>query len=97
MYEKALISTEVGSGTSHVNIDGETGLVVTPGSPKALRYAMDQLFHRPEMTRLMGQRARQRYELLFTGGLMGERYMRIYNELLEQSAAEPSVPASAST
>ena len=34
-YSKPLISTEVGSGTSHVNISGETGLVVPPrgGTP----------------------------------------------------------------
>ena len=80
-----------------VNIDGETGLVVTPGSAKDLRYAMDQLYHRPEMARLMGQRARQRYERLFTGSLMGERYMRIYNELIGQSSTETPVSARAST
>ena len=97
MYGKPLISTEVGSGTSHVNVDGETGLVVTPGSVKDLRYAMDQLYYRPEMARLMGQRARQRYEQLFTGSLMGERYMRIYNELIGQSSAEPPISVSAST
>ncbi len=97
MYGKPLISTEVGSGTSHVNVDGETGLVVTPGSVKDLRHAMDQLYYRPEMARLMGQRARQRYEQLFTGSLMGERYMRIYNELIGQSSAEPPISVSAST
>ena len=74
MYGKPLISTEVGSGTSHVNVDGETGIVVTPGSSKALRHAMDQLYTRPEMAALMGKRARKRYEQLFTGELMGRRY-----------------------
>ena len=97
MYERALISTEVGSGTSHVNINGETGIVVTPGSSKDLRFAMDQLYHRPDMAKLMGQRARQRYELLFTGKLMGERYMQIYNELLGRSSSETPVSARAST
>ena len=93
MYSKPLISTEVGSGTSHVNVDGETGLVITPGSAKDLRHAMDQLYHRPEMARLMGQRARQRYERLFTGSLMGERYVRIYHELVGQSTAKPRISA----
>ncbi len=37
MYGKPLISTEVGSGTSHVNIDGQTGIVVPPGSHNSLK------------------------------------------------------------
>ena len=81
MYGKPLISTEVGSGTSHVNIDGETGLVVTPGSSKALRHAMDQMHHRVDMANLMGKRARARFLKLFTGQLMGQRYAQIYREL----------------
>ena len=89
MYGRPLISTEVGSGTSHVNIDGETGLVVTPGSAKALRHAMDQLYFRPEMAELMGHRARRRYEQLFTGTLMGQRYVRVYDHLLASTAPVP--------
>jgi rhamnosyl/mannosyltransferase len=84
MYAKPLISTEVGSGTSHVNIEGETGLVVTPGSSNALRHAMDQLYSRPEMAQLMGKRARKRYEQLFTGELMGRRYNQLYQELASE-------------
>ena len=81
MHGKPLISTEVGSGTSHVNIDGETGLVVTPASRKALREAMDWLHLRPEEARRMGERARARFRRLFTGRLMGERYADIYASL----------------
>ncbi|MEM7219807.1 MAG: glycosyltransferase [Pseudomonadota bacterium] len=82
MYSRALISTEVGSGTSHVNIDGETGFVVPPGSATDLRSAMDQLHYRPELATLMGKRAHARYEKLFTGSLMGTRYAELYRELL---------------
>ena len=88
MSSRPLISTEVGSGTSHVNVDGETGLVVTPGSSKALRHAMDQLYFRPEMAALMGARARRRYEQLFSGALMGDRYARVYEDLLGSARPE---------
>ena len=81
MYGKALISTEAGSGTSHVNIGGETGLVVAPGSAPALRQAMDRIHDCPEMADAMGRRARQRFDQLFTGDLMGERYDAIYRSL----------------
>jgi rhamnosyl/mannosyltransferase len=95
MYGKALISTEVGSGTSHVNIDSETGIVVPPGSAKALRQAMDQLWYRPEMAKLMGQRARKRYEQLFTGQLMGRRYHDVYRALTSDVA--DALPAHAAS
>ncbi len=94
MHGKPLISTEVGSGTSHVNVDGETGFVVTPASHKALRFAMDQLHCRPDLARLMGARARQRFECLFNGQLMGDRYLDIYQSLLglERTGTEPATP-----
>ncbi len=84
MFGKPLISTEVGSGTSHVNIHNETGLVVPPGSPKALRQAMDALWRDPLVSRRLGEGARRRYEKLFTGKLMGVRYSRIYRQMAEE-------------
>ena len=101
MHGKPLISTEVGSGTSHVNIDGETGLVVTPGARKALRDAMDWMHERPAEARRMGERARERFERLFNGPLMGERYANIYAALqtpgvaLQAPAVKTSSPAAA--
>ena len=96
MYGRPLVSTEVGSGTSHVNVDGETGLVVAPGSPSALRQAMDQLHHRPDLARMMGRNARRRYEKLFTGELMGLRYADIYRELNGEASESAALrPASA--
>jgi len=82
MYGKPLISTEVGSGTSHVNIDGKTGYVVAPGSAAQLRRAMEKLVANPDIAALFGHHARQRYVSLFTGELMGERYVSVYQKLL---------------
>lgn len=86
MFGKPLISTEVGSGTSHVNVDGKTGFVVPPASSKALRHAMDRLWSLPDMARQMGRNARQRYDELFTGALMGRRYCEIYSQLAGPSS-----------
>jgi glycosyltransferase involved in cell wall biosynthesis len=82
MSARPLISAEVGSGTSHVNIHNLTGLVVPPSNSKALREAMDELDREPERARRMGLNARQRYEDLFTGTLMGERYVKAYGQIL---------------
>jgi rhamnosyl/mannosyltransferase len=82
MSSKPLISAEVGSGSSHVNINERTGLVVPPGNSDALRAAMDELYKDAAKAASMGRNARQRYEALFTGNLMGERYARAYAEVL---------------
>ncbi|MEM0952907.1 MAG: glycosyltransferase [Pseudomonadota bacterium] len=85
MCAKPLISAEVGSGTSHINIDRKTGLVVTPGCSRSLRDAMDFLYGHPEQAAQMGLQARARYEELFTGATMGDRYCRIYQAVVMES------------
>ena len=90
MSARPLISAEVGSGTSHVNIHGETGLVVPPGNSVALRAAMDELYSDEPKARAMGERARRRYETLFTGRGMGEQYAAIYAEVqAKNNKSEP--------
>jgi rhamnosyl/mannosyltransferase len=84
MSSKPLISAEIGSGTSHINIHEETGLVIPPGCPRALREAMDFLYYNPRRAREMGGRARQRYEKLFTGKTMGARYAETYRQVLQE-------------
>ena len=82
MMGKALISTEIGTGTSHINIDGETGLVIPPANPTAMRQAMDYLYHRPLEAEKLGQNARARFEKYFTGQVMGNAYADVYRRLL---------------
>jgi glycosyltransferase involved in cell wall biosynthesis len=88
MSARSLISAEIGSGTSHINVDGETGLVVPPGCPQALREAMDYLYFNPSEAARMGRNARSRYERLFTGKIMGADYARVYREVLRVDAAD---------
>jgi glycosyltransferase involved in cell wall biosynthesis len=82
MCGKPLISAEVGSGTSHINIHDQTGLVVTPGCPQDLRRAMDTLYYNVLQAERMGEQARLRYEELFTGVIMGERYAEVYQQVV---------------
>ena len=88
MHARPLISTEVGSGTSHVNVHDKTGVVVTPGSAKSLRTAMDYLDGNAEMAKLMGIRAKQRFDKLFSGDLMAKRYWKLYTELVDEPQSE---------
>ncbi|MFM2275390.1 MAG: hypothetical protein RL211_1262 [Pseudomonadota bacterium] len=82
MCGKPLISSEIGTGTTFINIHQETGLVVEPGNPVALREAMRTLWNCPEKARIMGAKAYQRYRDLFTADQMAKSYMSLYQELL---------------
>lgn len=83
MFGKPMISTEIGTGTSYINIDKVTGLVVPPKNPDALRHAMQTLCDNPQEAAAMGKRAEQRYWNLFTAEKMGESYFKLYRELLQ--------------
>jgi rhamnosyl/mannosyltransferase len=86
MFGKALISCEIGTGTSYINIGGETGLVVPPADPAALREAMQFLWNHPEQAAAMGQRARQRFEHHFTAAQMVDAYAALYARLANLAA-----------
>lgn len=85
MYGKPMISSEIGTGTSFVNIDGETGLVVPPSDPSALRHAMCHLLDHPELAAAMGERAEARYHTHFTAERMVGAYMNLYRNLVSNS------------
>lgn len=82
MYGKPMISSEIGTGTSYINLNNETGIVVPPSDPAAFRDAMDILWQDPEKAAQMGKRAALRYETLFTAERMASRYLTLYKELL---------------
>jgi glycosyltransferase involved in cell wall biosynthesis len=88
MYNKPLISSEIGTGSSYVNIDGVTGMVVPPNDPLALRKAMELLDRDPALAAEMGMRARKRYEQLFTAKRMAESYVSLYRRVLDGSPQE---------
>lgn len=87
MLGKPMISSEIGTGTSFINIDGETGLVVPPSDPGAFAQAMTYLLDHPEQAKRMGKNARARYENLFTGDIMVSRYLDLYQEVLESASS----------
>lgn len=79
---RAMISCEIGTGTSYVNVDGVTGLTVAPADAGALAKAMTTLWADPGLIKAMGRAARQRYQELFTARSMAAAYERRYQSLL---------------
>lgn len=86
MYGKPMISSEIGTGTSYINIHGETGLVVPPSNPPAFREAMRTLWENPAQAAAMGAKAEARYRKLFTADEMGRQWNELYQELLAEKA-----------
>jgi glycosyltransferase involved in cell wall biosynthesis len=84
MFGKPLISSEIGTGSSYVNIDRVTGLVVPPNDPAALREAMSLLEQDSALAAQMGARARTRFEDLFTAQRMAQSYVTLYRQVLER-------------
>lgn len=80
MYGKPMISSEIGTGTTFINVGGQTGLVTPPGDAAALREAMCYLWDNPAEAECMGRRAEQRYWMHFTAEKMVSAYVSVYRE-----------------
>ena len=84
MFGKPMISCEIGTGTTFVNVDKETGLVVPPSYPDALREAMQYLLDNPAEASKMGRRAEERYNKFFTGDQQAASYAKLYRDLIQE-------------
>ncbi|MFA6037626.1 MAG: glycosyltransferase [Legionellales bacterium] len=86
MFSKPLVSCELGTGTTYINIHNETGQVVPPNDSIALRQAMQYLLDNPDEALRMGTNARARYEQHFTAEKMAKAYVDIYQDICHDRA-----------
>ena len=84
MFGRPMVSCEIGTGTSFVNLDRETGFVVPPESPQALAQAMNTLLEDKALADEFGQAARRRYEAFFSQTALGKAYAELYRNVLER-------------
>jgi glycosyltransferase involved in cell wall biosynthesis len=80
-----VISTEVGSGTSWVNLHGTTGLIVPARNAQALAQAANSLLTDPASRAAMGLAARRRAYAEFSQAAMIERVEQVYRTALDFS------------
>jgi len=90
---RAVIASRIG-GLPELIADGETGLLVTPGEPEALRAALRHLLDHAELRERMGQAARQRV-VQFQADSVVPRIEQAYREVLAASTLPPPRPAGA--
>jgi len=86
MYGKPMISSEIGTGTSYINISEETGIVVPPNDPAALRVAMQRMWDDPLMAQAMGCKGKARYWENFTAMKMTQSYAMLYETVIAEKA-----------
>jgi glycosyltransferase involved in cell wall biosynthesis len=83
---RPVVSTNLPTGVPWVNRHGETGLVVPPGDPAALRDALARVLDNRGFARELGERGRQRVEAEFTVERMVDRTTALYQEILQGAA-----------
>lgn len=82
---KPVICTELGTGTSFVNVNGETGLVVPARAPRALADAIARLSADADLRARMGAAGRARVRAEFTLEKMVTRILTVYEDVLAES------------
>lgn len=78
---RPVVSTELGTGTSYVNQDGVSGLIVPPRDAHALAQALSRLLQDAALRESLAAGARQRAEL-FTAERMLAEIEALYGEVL---------------
>lgn len=76
-----VIASRIGA-VEELVIDGETGLLFTPGDSEELRQKLDWLWKRPREITRMGTRARKEFEEKYTPEANYKQLMGIYQQVL---------------
>ena len=79
---KPVVCTELGTGTSYVNVDGETGLVVPARNSDALAQAIGRLLADEPLRVEMGTKGRERARVEFSSEVMIDRVLELYEAVL---------------
>ncbi|MCJ7635277.1 glycogen synthase [Candidatus Bathyarchaeota archaeon] len=78
---RPVVSTRVG-GIVDVVLDGQTGLLVSPGKPEELAEAVNRILSNPTLGERMGKAGRTRVETLFTWKKVAEDTLSLYQEIV---------------
>ena len=77
-----LVSTELGTGTTFVNLHEKTGLVAPPGNPEELGQAIQRLLDDPDLRQTYGAEGKRRAHELFTQERMTSEVLQLYEKVL---------------
>lgn len=79
--EKAVVASRAG-GVTEIVVEGETGLMYTPGDAVELASCVKKLLQDPDLAKRLGKNGRARVERHFHADQTARRVMAVYQELL---------------
>lgn len=82
MFGRPMISCEIGTGTSFVNIDKVSGIVIQPVNASELKNAMNSLLLDEHLVATYGQGARAHFDSELDAKHMVKRYCTLYRSFL---------------
>lgn len=82
MFGKPIVSADIGTGSSYVNINGVTGFTVTPADANSFSDAMNKIENDDLLCSAFGENSRQRFEQEFTAKRYADSYIALYNQLI---------------
>lgn len=82
-FAKPIISCEVGSATSYLNINNKTGFVVKPNNPNELRDKINYLLDpkNKKIKKIFSVNSYNRFKKYFTSTTMCKSYLKLYEKL----------------
>lgn len=81
MFKKPIISTNIGTGTSFINKNNETGFVIRSKNSEALYKAIRKIYIKNKYHE-MSKNAYKRYKKFFTLDKMTKNYLKIYKDII---------------
>lgn len=82
-FGKPVVTSDLPTGVTYVNLDGKTGLTFPVGDAEKLADALNRLLPDEPLRRRLGEFARARAEKEFTASAVGERFVRLVEDLCE--------------
>jgi glycosyltransferase involved in cell wall biosynthesis len=76
-----VIASQMGPGPELIE-DGISGVLVNPKDPDAIADALYELLGNPQMRTILGSRARERAEALFSNDVLIPRNLAFYQDCL---------------
>ena len=83
MFTKPMITCKIGTGTTFVNIDKQTGLVAKPNDAQSLKEKLSELLQDENKAQEYGANAKARFDDVFSLAKMIESYKSVYDEIIE--------------
>ena len=81
MYGLPMVSCEIGTGTSFINVDGVTGYVVPPNKSELFGKAISNILEDSDSARRMAKSAISRWQSEMTPRKIGNMWTKLFNEL----------------